>query len=90
MEYTETSDIEALLAQIDFEKAFDSIEWPFMFKTLEAFNFGPNFRLWIKILYYDIKACVQNNGHRSIFFKFQDLLHRDAQSLHCYSSWPQK
>ena len=64
MEYRETEDIEALLAQIDFEKSFDSIEWPFLFKTLEAFKFGPNIRLWIQILYYNIKACIQNNGHR--------------------------
>ena len=62
-------DIEAYIAQIDFEKAFDSIEWPFLLKTLKSFNFGENFIKWIEILYKDIYACVGNNGHYSTYFK---------------------
>ena len=68
MKYAEEEDIEAYLAQIDFEKAFDSIEWPFLLKVLEHYNFGENFRRWIKILYTDIQSCVGNNGHYSEFF----------------------
>ena len=69
MKYAEEEDLEAYLAQIDFEKAFDSIEWPFLLKVLEHYNFGENFRRWIKILYTDIQSCVGNNGHYSQFFK---------------------
>ena len=32
----------------DFEKAFDSVEWDFLFKCLEAFSFGSDFLHWIK------------------------------------------
>ena len=67
--YSEENDIEAFLAQIDFEKAFDSIEWPFLFKCLKAFNFGENFIHWIKILYNNISSCVGNNGYYSKRFK---------------------
>ena len=67
--YSEENDIEAFLAQIDFEKAFDSIEWPFLFKCLKAFNFGENFIRWIKIIYNDISSCVGNNGYYSKIFK---------------------
>ncbi len=67
--YAKSEDIDAFIAQIDFEKAFDSIEWPFLFKTLKSFNFGENFIQWIKILYTDICACVGNNGHYSETFK---------------------
>ena len=34
MDYTKTYDIPGLLLFIDFEKAFDSLEWNFMFKCL--------------------------------------------------------
>ena len=63
MTYCDINKIEAYIAQIDFEKAFDSIEWAFLFKTLDAFNFGKYFIKWIQILYIDIQACVGNNGY---------------------------
>ena len=50
---------------VDFEKAFESIQWPFMLKCLD---FGNNCRKWIKILYTDIQSCVSNNGHFSQYF----------------------
>ena len=34
LNYTEEDDIDAIIALIDFEKAFDSMKWPFLFKTL--------------------------------------------------------
>ena len=67
MSYTTEHELDAILAQIDFEKAFDSIEWPFL-KALKAFNFGDYFISWIKLLYSDIKSCVGNNGYFSKFF----------------------
>ncbi len=53
----------------DFEKAFDSIEWDFLFATLRKFNFGANFQQWIKILYTEPYAVIKNNGHISDAFK---------------------
>ena len=38
---------------IDFEKAFDKIEWNFIFKTLEYFKFGDKFMNYVKLLYND-------------------------------------
>ena len=54
---------------LDFEKAFDSISWDFLFKTLNAFNFGEYFLSWIKILYNKPLSCVSNNGHSTQFFE---------------------
>ena len=69
IKFAEIEDIEAYIAQIDFEKAFDSIEWPFLLKTLESFNFGPHFVRWIRIIYTNIQSCIGNNGYYSTTFK---------------------
>ena len=57
--------IPGLLVLIDFEKAFDTIEWDFLFESLKAYNFGQTFRAWIKLLYTNISSCTINNGHFS-------------------------
>lgn len=61
-EYCENNNQEGLLLFLDFEKAFDSVEWNFLFKTLETFNFGTNFINWIKILYKNPIFRLKNNG----------------------------
>ena len=40
MEYTKVQNIPGILLSLDFRKAFDSLEWPFIMKTLDYFNFG--------------------------------------------------
>ena len=40
MDYTKLYNLPGLMVTIDFEKAFDSLSWNFLFKTLEKFNFG--------------------------------------------------
>ena len=65
MEYCEKNDLEGLIVNIDFEKAFDSIEWNCLYKTLSFFNFGENFIGYIKTLYNGSFAKVMNNGWAS-------------------------
>ena len=67
--YTDKFQIPGYFVLIDFKKAFDSIEWDFLFNTLHKFNFGPQFIKWIKILYNDISSCVGNNDYYSGYFK---------------------
>ena len=56
-EYCENNNQEGLLLFLDFEKAFDSVEWNFLFKTLETFNFEPilftGLKFYIKTQYFD-------------------------------------
>ncbi len=56
---------EGLIFMVDFQKAFDSLEWNFMFKTLDFFNFGPSFKKWIKMLYTLPTGLIKNNGYLS-------------------------
>ena len=37
------------LLLIDFEKAFDSFSWKFMYKVLEFFTFGPDLIKWVSV-----------------------------------------
>ena len=58
MEFTKSGRITGILAFLDFKKAFDSIEWDFLYKCLEVFNFGPDSKKWVSVLYTDISSCV--------------------------------
>ena len=66
--YTDDNDISALLISIDYEKAFDKLEWLFIQKSLSFFNFPPVIKKWVEILYTDISSCVTNNGWNSAYF----------------------
>ena len=48
---------------LDFEKAFDSLEWDYFFRVLEEMNFGPSFRNWVHTFYHNISSCIVNNGY---------------------------
>ena len=66
--YINTEKIPGLLLFVDFEKAFDSIEWSFIEKTLKYYNFGTSLVTWVKVFYTDINSCVLNNGWSSDCF----------------------
>lgn len=71
MSYTEFNDIPGLLMLIDFEKAFDTVSWDFIFQTLTFFNFGVSIKKWIKCFYQNISSCVIQNGILSQYFNPQ-------------------
>ncbi|KAG1925078.1 hypothetical protein F2P79_025775 [Pimephales promelas] len=50
------------------EKAFDSVEWPYLFFTLEKFGLGEFFIKWVRTLYKDPLSAVITNGRRSDHF----------------------
>ena len=56
---------------IDYENAFDSLDWKLLFKTLNIYNFGPSFINCIQTLYTDIESCVLVNGTTCGYFKVQ-------------------
>ena len=66
--YTESKNIPGLLLFVDFEKAFDAIEWAFVEKTLHHFGFGSSLIKWINLFYSDIRSCVISNGFSAVFF----------------------
>ena len=55
MDFTAKENIPGLLLFIDFQKAFDSVEWEFLIESLEKFNFGRDFLQWVKTFYNNIQ-----------------------------------
>ena len=68
--------INAYAIQIDFEKAFDSVNWDFMLISLEKMNFSPDFIKWVKVMYTNCKSLVVNNGHLTESFNLKRGVHQ--------------
>ena len=71
IDYSEKFNIAGALLFLDFSKAFDSLEWVFMYETLQKFGFPESFINWVKTLYTDIKGCMMNNGWISSTYTIQ-------------------
>ena len=71
MHYTEHNNIPGLLMLIDFEKAFDTISWNFIQKTLKIFNFGNSIQKWVRLFQNNIYSTVNQGGNfsKNIFIK---------------------
>ena len=69
--YCNTNRLAGLLLCIDFEKAFDSLDWIFMHKVLKAFGFQKDIRRWISVLYNNIKSNVLVNRQPSPWFSIK-------------------
>ena len=66
--YSNKNNKDCLLTFLDFEKAFDQLDWGFINHTLKALNFGSYFIDVIKTMYKNVTSCVMNNGYTSEFF----------------------
>ena len=68
MHYTEKNNIDGLLMLIDFEKAFDSISWKFLYNVLQYLGFTENYIKWIKILNHNMQGTIMQAGCKSDVF----------------------
>ena len=66
--YLKENNLPGLLLNIDFEKAFDSVDWKFMFKVLKASSCKKDICRWIETFYTNIKSTVIVNGQSSKWF----------------------
>lgn len=59
----------AIFLKLDFAKAFDSIEWEFLFHILAARGFPSRWLQWIRMLLQTASSRVLINGDESVYFK---------------------
>ena len=71
MYHTEKFKKEGLLMLIDFEKAFDSLSWKFLYNVLKFLGFGTKFIQWIKLFNHNIQATIIQCGLLSDFFQIR-------------------
>ena len=62
MEWSKCSHQNSAMLLLDFEKAYDRVEWRFILMMLEAFGFPPSFCNTVQVLLSDASAQVEVNG----------------------------
>ncbi len=75
MYYSSIHKAKTIIVALDAEKAFDRVNWKFLFSTLGRFGFGESFINWIKILYTSPLATVITNGLTSRSFTLHYIIH---------------
>ena len=75
IQYASINGLPLAVLTLDQEKAFDRVEWEFLFCTLERMGFGPSFCKWVQTLYSGVQSSVIVNGFLSEFF----CLHRGVR-----------
>ena len=66
---TRNSDIEAVFLKLDFEKAFDSVSWDFLFELLLARGFGQCWIGWNKVCLLFGTSSILVNGKSSNYIQ---------------------
>jgi hypothetical protein len=74
MAWAEYSKHDLLFLKLDFSKAYDMVNWDFLFATMEKIGFPAEFTSMIKILFLDAVAYVKVNGTLSSSFNIGRLV----------------
>lgn len=53
------------ILSLDAVKAFDRVEWPFLWEVMAGFGVGERFIGWLKVLYKEPRAAVLVNGQQT-------------------------
>ncbi len=61
LSWAEESNQDLILLLLDFEKAFDRIEWNFLFTALEKLKFEDTWIRWVRSLYKEASSVIKMN-----------------------------
>ena len=65
MEYINDNNLDMLFSKIDFDKAYDRVEWDFILQSLQDMGFGKTFTKYVHCLFGNAKTFVALNGQLS-------------------------
>ncbi|XP_013731626.1 uncharacterized protein LOC106435299 [Brassica napus] len=68
-DYTKSTCQRSSMLKVDIRKAFDTVCWDFVMKVMEAQNFPPLFRTWVKECITSPRYSMSINGELVSFFR---------------------
>jgi hypothetical protein len=71
MEWATHSDQPLIFLKLDFSKAYDMVDWPFLFQAMEKMGFPEGFIDMVKLLFYEASAFVKVNTSQSAAFQIE-------------------
>lgn len=85
--YPPPTDSPKLVLFLDAEKAFDHMEWRYLFYILNKFGLGSDFVDWIKLIYTSPLASVSTNSIKSPYFSQHLTGLPPFSAVICLGSW---
>ena len=67
--YTDQYQMNSAIIFLDYENAFDRVEWSWTLNCLKTFNFGTKFISWVNMIFKEAKTSILTNGFRSTYFR---------------------
>ena len=68
IDFATRKQISVVMILVDFEKAFDRVEYTSLFEAFKSFSCTGYLMKWLKILFTDIELCTLNEGNASKWF----------------------
>lgn len=59
------------LLKLDFEKAYNRVNWDCLLEVLKARKFGPSWRAWMETWLRSAKTCISSNGESRKEIKYR-------------------
>ena len=72
-----------MLATIDIQKAFDSVNYQFLILAIKRYGFGKMFIKWVKTLLNNRESCIIDGGFTTKYFKL-DKSTRQGDPISAY------
>jgi exonuclease III len=82
IDYMNSNNEQGYLITLDAQKAFDSVDHAYLLKILHTYGFPPTYISWVKILYNNLRTCVQVNGYSGEIFKVERSV-KQGDALSC-------